>query len=246
MSYYHYVEKAAKGQLENAYQYTIPLIYTSLQIKQFKQEYIQIKNKTLDSLLKEQNDTGGLNGYLSWLYGRVFYSTTISAIDSAMNFQYLPTKNYLLKKTDDYDQFHAWAFGYFSLDSSFYSRRGGDFLEIIHSVKEKPDRLWAYILFLQSSISNKDYEQYRVLAKDLEIFSGKSNLVDAVSTISYEDFRGWALSLSLLSELMQDTKSQNIFKFQEQIQDVKYQNKNTHDIALVEAYEHYYKNKFNL
>jgi hypothetical protein len=246
MSYYQHVEKAMKGQLENAYQYTIPLIYTSLQIKEFKHEYAQIKKNTLTALIKEQNTRGSLDGYLSWLYGRVFYTTTFCPIDHATDFQLVPVKNSLLNKKDKYDQYYAWAFGYFSLSPSFYSQRKNDFPESIQSAKEKSDRLWTYVLFLHSAIINKDVQQYNFLKQDLETYANKSNLVDAVSTISFEDFRGWALSLSLISELMQDTKSQNIYQLQEKIQDVKNQNKNIHDVALVEAYQSYTKSKFNL
>mgnify|MGYP006976751581 CR=1 FL=1 len=246
MSYYSQIEKAMKGQLENAYQYTIPLIVTSLQIKQFKYEYVQIKKHTLSAIVREQHQKEELDGYIAWLFSRVYYTTTISPVGSLIDFQLSSIKSFLSNKTDNYDQYYAWAYGYYSQDKSFYDAKKDIFSTLIESCKNPTDRFWAYTLFLNSATKNQDFEHYSKLQEAFLKETNTSSLVEAGQKIPYQDYQGWALSLMLLSELQKDPKSNIINQIQEKLEDVKKKNVDSNDVALVEAYQSYCKDQFGL
>jgi hypothetical protein len=241
--YYYYIEQAMKGELDKAYDYTMPLIVTSLQISNFRYEFNLIKHKTMQAILKERSDQGHIDGKIAWLLGRVLYANKMSNLESPMDFLTIdPAKTYLNTRSVPFNNYEAWAIGYYSILKPFYEDKKQSFVGIANSCSNLSDRLWAYNLYLSVSAQHNDVEVYKLLRESLMKNAGVTSLHEAIKEIPGDDFRGWGLGLALISEAKMGVESRVLEIYAQEIEEVKKKKVNVHDCALAESYLVYYNN----
>ncbi len=137
----------------------------------------------------------------AWLFGRVLVSAMERGKDPSKIAQIIEA----LLEGQPNDCFAAWAWGYLAI---YDPSRIPNMLESIKALSSKDDEKgkdnvpWAIVMGLQS-VSDEDYEK---LLSDLCKFTERSSVVEALQTIPAEDFRAWAMSLTLkAARKMNDT-----------------------------------------
>jgi hypothetical protein len=244
--FYYTIEQAAKGELETAIEYSIPLIVTALQLKKFKQENFQIKNKYLDMLIHEQRKKQAIDGYLAWLYGRVVYSNKITNTRNEFdNLKLAGPRNFVMQIEKPQNGFEAWATGYFSFDPSVYSKKSNLFQSHASTIQPEVDKLWAYGMFLSAASMNKDKETYANLKKDLVDSVKVNDVNEALDKIPLDDYRGWAVGLQLVSESHIDRKSPLVPVLLKQLEDIINTQKIENDKVLAESYLFFYNENYS-
>lgn len=244
--FYHTIEQAARGNLETAIEYSVPLLVTALQYKKFKQENFQIKNKYLDALLKEQRIKGSLDGYLAWLYGRVLYNNKITNTRFEFdNVKLIPVLNYVSQIEKPADGFEAWALGYFSIDPKVYAKKSSNFALNAIGIEKEVDRLWAYNMFLSAASLHSDKSTYENLKTSLLDSVKAKDIPEALEKIPLDDYRGWAYGLQLVSESNIDRKSPLVPVLLKKLEDLIKEQKIVNDKILAESYLFYYNENYS-
>lgn len=244
--YLYTIEQAAKGALETPIEYSIPLIVTALQYKKFKQENHHIKNKYLDSLLKEMRKKQTPDGYLAWLFGRVIYSNKLTKTNNELdNVKLIPIKNFVSNIEKSSNEFEAWALGYFSMDSGIYNKKSSLFQTQASSLDKVADKLWAYSMFLSACAINNDKNTYESLKNGMIESVQARDTIEALEKIPLNDYQGWALGLNLISESTIDRKSPLVPILLTKLEEISKVQTIENDKVLAESYLFHYNENYS-
>lgn len=109
----------------------------------------------------------------------------------------------------------AWALGYLAaLDLEEYQKNKEEMLKAANALREAKDALekpanalWADVMNLQAAARAHDKPTFELILKQMQQFTGKETVADALAQIPANDWRAWAMGMvSESAALMGDVK----------------------------------------
>jgi len=190
-----------KTDRSSAYGMSIPLLGAAYLGDE--ELYTELKGAMMENLGKSEKPTTKD----AWLYGRILVASLKMEDDTAVN-EIIDKMESALQNGEN-DCFAAWAWGYLAI---YYDEENADeypdicesMIKSINSLasqneeKGKDNVAWAIVMALQSFSSAEGYDdEYAKAIDQLKTFYEKPTVLEALQTIPGEDFRAWAISLTL-------------------------------------------------
>ncbi len=106
------------------------------------------------------------------------------------------------------DKMRAWALGYLAaLDLEEYQINKEEMIKAANALTESSDALWADVMNLQAAARAHDEPTFELILKQMQQFTGKETVAEALAQIPADDWRAWAMGMvSESAALMGDVK----------------------------------------
>lgn len=163
-----------------------------------------IKNlKDIKSHLSKARD----NSNKAWMLGRIALSASQMDDKATVASTLIPLKSILKNSEVEKDAYYAWALGYIAaIDTREYEEHKTEMLSVTDHLarlnKSPSDVLWAYVIDLQAAATAKDKNCFGETLEKIKTFVEKEMVTDALSVIPQEDWRAWALGITLKATAM--------------------------------------------
>jgi hypothetical protein len=202
------VETSTK--LDSPYSITLPLLgaaysHNRISYETWKQRLLNaysIDESQSSTVIAQKLETDGDQN--AWILGRLLVASMLMNDDKTSH-KIADVIQLLLKQSTSVNAFGAWAWGYLAIyyaqtqpaEFPAIKRQMLDYIQTLSQdpkEKGKDNVSWAIALALQSIDNKKEHDQ---LMSDLITFTDSSSVVEALQKIPPEDFRAWAVSLTL-------------------------------------------------